>query len=296
MSPWGDTTPILFLVAPPRADTSAEQDGARLVLQRWAEHQGWQCATRRTVSYRVNHGANTGRRLQVMEPRDSGDLYRLMHRNPTAVIQIGQPTVSLDPSNSPSERNSISLERFVRYKAFFRMLGREGPRINVAYFLSGFQDWRQCRACEGERDARCIPLHVFSPSREWKNLHDVKGVKAFESCHGEASRRVDDKDRDWKPPNALHGQEVAIIAGARLRSGFHWDVVSSRGDGRLCTSTEIWRFSRGSYCNVYPDAAVRRGQHQGGRARRVYEARRPDDMLTQGTRSQHASGQRRGLV
>lgn len=230
-----------------------------------------------------------------MEPQDAGELYRLTHRHPTAAIQIGQPTVRLDPQSEPSERNSISLERFIRYKAFFRMLGREGPKIDVANFLSGFQDWQQHCSCDGERDARCIPLHVFCPSREWKDLHDINGVKEFESRHGQASSRVDDKDRNWNlPKKARHGRESAIVAGAILPSGFHWDVVSSRGDGRLCTSTEVWRFRRDSYCNVYPDAAVRQGQRKGIRARLVYEALRPDDTLSSGTRSQRSDGQRRG--
>ncbi len=260
-----------------------------LTLQRWAEHKGWICKTRRTVLYRIDRGANTGRRLQIMEAQDAGELYKLIHRHPTAVIQIGQPTIRLDPSAIPSERNSISLERFVRYKAFFRMLGRAGSEINVEHFLAGFQDWQLRCACGGERDARCIPLHVFSPSREWRDLHDVDGVKAFECRHGQASSRVDDKDRDWNPPKARHGREAAIVAGTTLSSGFHWDVVSPRGDGRLCTSTETWRFSRESYCNVYPDAAVRKGQRRGGSsARLVYQAQRPDDTLTNATRSQRS--------
>lgn len=248
MSHWRDTIPALFLAAPPQSDTSAEQDGARLALQRWADRKEWKFRFRRTISYRISQGANTGRRLQVMEPQDAGELYRLIHRYPTAVIQIGHPTVRLDPESEPSERNLISLERFVRYKAFFQMLGREGPKIDVENFLSDFQNWLQRCSCDGERDAHCIPLHVFCP-----------------------------------PKKARHGREAAIVAGAILPSGFHWDVVSSRSDGRLCTNTEVWRFRRDSYCNVYPDAAVRQGQRKGIRARLVYEARRPDDTLSSGT-------------
>lgn len=294
MSHWQATAPTLFLVAPPRTETNAEQDGARLTLQRWATHEKWEFRFRRTISYRISQGANTGRRLQVMEPQDAGELYRLTHRHPTAVIQIGSPTVLLDPASEPSERNLISLERFVRYKAFFRMLGREGPQIDVANFLGDFQNWRQRHSCNGERDARCIPLHVFCPSCEWKDLHDIDGVKRFESSHGQANARIDERDRNWNPPKkARHGRESAIVAGIALPSGFHWDVVSPRGAGRLCTSTEVWKFTRGSYCNVYPDAAVRQGQRKGSRARLVYEARRPDDTLASGTRSQRPEGQRR---
>ncbi len=258
----------------------------------WAKNNGWIPKISRTIPYRIDRGANTGRTLQVMEPQDAGDLYRLMHRHPTVVIQIGQPTVRLNPWAEPAERNVISLERFVRYKAFFKRLGREGSKIDIPNFLNGFQDWRQSCTCDGERDARCIPLHVFNPNLEWKELHNVEGVRAFEFCHGKAGSRVDYQNREWNPPTALHGQQITV-AGATLRSGFHWDVVSPHGDGRLCTSTEIWRFSRGSYCNVYPDAAVRRGQRKGDRARRIYEAQRPDGSLASGTRSKRPDGQRR---
>ncbi len=190
-------------------------------------------------------------------------------------------------------RNSISLERFVRYKAFFKVLGRERSGLDVAHFLSKFQDWQQGCACDGERDARCLPLHVFSPSHEWQDLHVEGGVTEFEARHGRASSRVDEKRRDWRPPNALHGQEVLVVAGTALRSGFHWDVTSPRTEGRLYTNTEIWRFRRGAYCNVYPDAAVRQGQRNGIRAERVYEARRPDDTLARSQRSNKATKQRR---
>ncbi|MEO7193839.1 MAG: hypothetical protein ABIZ05_03320 [Pseudonocardiaceae bacterium] len=227
-----------------------------------------------------------------MEPQDAGDLYQLTHRSPTVVIQIGQPTVLLNVRAKPAERNTISLERFVRYKTFFRRLGREGAKIDVPHFLNGFHDWRQNRTCDGERDARCIPLHVFSPSREWEDLHNLEGVRIFESIHGRANSRTDYQDRDWNLPSALHGQQITV-AGATLRSGFHWDVVSPRNDGRLYTSTEIWRFSRGSYCNVYPDAVVRQGQRKGDCAKLVYEAQRPADTLASGTRSKQPDGQRR---
>lgn len=294
MTPWKDATPVLFLVVPPRDATSTEQDEARLTLERWAKLERWRPVTRRTMPYSLNRGKNTGRRLQVMEPRDARDLYKLSHRNPTAVVQIGQPIVRLDPSALPSERNSISLERFVRYKTFFRMLGREGggAGIDVDRFLSGFHDWRQHCTCDGERDARCIPLHVFSPSREWKMLHNPSGVKEFESCHGRASSRVDEEKRGWSP--GWHGREVIHVAGAALQSGFHWDVESIDGASSLCTSTEVWRFSRREYyCNVYPDATVRKGQRRGLRAKLIYEAPRPDVALVSGTRPQRTQGQRR---
>ncbi len=296
MSLWTDTAPLLFLVVPPSKDATSEQEEARLTLQRWAEHNKWQpTKTRRTITHQINIGSNTGRRPQVMKPHDADDLYRAIHRLPTAVIQIGQPTVLLNPQGEPSDRNLISLERFVRYKAFFRMLGRAETGMDTESLLGGFQNWRQHCACDGERDARCIPLHIFSPHREWENLHEAWGVKSFESHHGKAGSRVDDKDRSWKPSKKSRSdRETVIIAGTALDPTFHWDVNSPDSGGRLCTSTQVWRFRADSYCNVYPNATVRPGQSQGISAKLVYEAPRPGDTPTSGTRSQHSDVPRRG--
>jgi len=280
VSLWADTVPALYFVVPPAKATSSEQDAARLALQHHAQSLGWRCVTNRTIAIRLAQSKNSGRTLHLLQPQDAGDLYRVAHRHPTVVVQIGPAEVRLDPSAPPSARNTISLARFVRYKAFFQPLGRPKVGLDVGGFLHDFDVWRSVGACDGERDARCIPLHVFSPSREWADLHDAAGVKLFEERHGRPNSRRDNELREWNSPNALHGLEAMTIAGTRLRSGFHWDVVSSDGAGRLCTSTEVWGFTRGSYCNVYPDAAVRQGQRRGRRAKRVYAAERPATTIT----------------
>lgn len=279
MSAWKSATPLVFIIAPPRDDTDPVQDQARVAVQRWVEQQGWECRTRRAVRFRIQNGGNTGRLMQVMEPHDADDLYRAIHRRPTAVVQVGGPAVRLDPSAAPSGRNSASLARFIRYKAFFRQLGRVSEGFDPVDLLHGFREWITDSACDGERDARCIPLHSFSPSREWDGLDNSDGISKFEARHGRPASRKDDQGRVWKSPNALHGRDSVVVAGVALRAGFHWDVVSPQSSGRLCTSSEVWGFTPDAYCNVYPDGVVRQGQRRGKRARRVYVAARPDDTL-----------------
>lgn len=285
MPSWIDPTPTLYIVTQPSHLCSPEQDSARIALQRYAESLNWKFITNRTAISRLTQGENSGRTISLLQPQDADDLYRMSHRHPTAAIQIGSANVRLDPSKAPSARNTVSLKTYVQYKAFFHPLGRAQAEFDASAFLRPFDEWRCTTACDGERDPRCIPLHVFSPDREWLNLHEMAGIRAFEERHGKPISRRDDKDRDWNSPNALHGREAVVIAGTQLRSGFHWDVVSPRGANRLCTSTEVWGFTRGAYCNIYPDGTVRQGQRRGTRAKQVYKAERPDTTTTGATGS-----------
>jgi hypothetical protein len=272
---WGTVLPLVFVVAPPVQEESEQQEGARRSLHAWSTRRGWGFIARRTRPFRVSHGSNTGRPMQVMEPFDAEDLYRAMHRRATIVVQIGRPVVMLDPSARISPRNTVSLERFVRYKGLLCRLGRVDSTFDPAKMLDELNDRVDAQSCSGERDARCIPLHVFSPSRDWITLDESDGVVEFEKMHGRPANRKDDCGRHWHVANALHGKVDLAVCGFQLRTGFHWDVESVGGDSRLCTTTEVWKFTRRSYCNVYPDAAVRAGQRKGSTAKRVFQAARP---------------------
>lgn len=278
--------PAVFIVAPPveRTPEAQAQDSARKKLQHWVQNQGWPEATvKRTVGWQVG----PGRPMQVLKGRDAHELYQLIHRRPTAVVQIGEPRVLLKPREDPSEYNVVSLTRFIRYKALLCPMGRVRDRFDPAALMAGFDTWMQARACDdGDRDARSLPLHVMSPDREWDNLDGAAGVREFERRHGRAMTRVDHEGRRWQSPNALHGRETLIVAGVTLRTGFHWDVVSDRGSGSMSTCTEVWGFTPGAYCNVYPDGAVRMGSRNGKPAKKVFPDPRKGGLNSRNGRDQ----------
>ncbi|MGK3201055.1 hypothetical protein [Amycolatopsis sp. MEPSY49] len=288
MPPWSNAKPLIFFVAPPKKRENSQQEQGRRSVQTWAERQDWLIRTRRTVDTRVLEGENSGRLLEMVEPLDANDLYHLMHRHPTAVIQIGNPAIRLNPSAPVTMRNAKKLQMFVRYKAFWSPLGRVDSSFNPEILLEEFSSWITSTDCTGERDARCMPLHVVSPDRDWSNLHVAAGITEFEKIHGRATKRTDEDGRHWRTPNALHGREVATVAGMDLRAGFHWDVVSTNGASSLHTSSEVWKFARDSYCNVYPDASIRRGQSAGKSAKLVWQAERPANTQKGGGKNRTA--------
>lgn len=279
--------PAVFIVSPPVE--ANRQVAARKQLQRWVQAQGWPEATvKRTVGWQVG----PGRPMQVLRGRDAHELYQLIHRRPTAVIQIGEPRVLLKPREEPSEYNVVSLARFIRYKALLCPMGRVKDQFDPSTLMAGFDEWMQARCCDdGDRDARCLPLHVISPDRDWDSLDSDVGVKEFERRHGRALTRVDHDGRRWKSPNGLHGRETLIVAGVALRTGFHWDVVSERGSGNMSTCTEVWAFTPGAYCNVYPDGAVRMGSRTGKPAKKVFPDPRQGGLTSHNGRG--VAGRRR---
>ena len=271
--------PRVYLVLPTGDEVSPEQDKARLAVQRHVEDLGWSCLTRRTRSVRAL--ANNGRQLAVIEPVDAHDIYVAAHKAPTAVLVMGpQPLVLVDPSDIPHSKNLITVERLLRYKAF---LGRFGVRHDPTKTFADFTAWTSSTACDGERDARTLPLHVFSPSRDWPNLAAPENVASFETVHGPALSRSDDQGRPWAvpKPGAMHGGRGAeYVAGVHVRPAFHWDVSAVRGGRRRVTNArEVWMLEVGRYCNIYPNSTIRNGGHGVG-GRLVFEAERPATVET----------------
>lgn len=277
-------TGLVWLVAPPKSHASSEQERHREVAQREIVANGWECRTRRTVA--VKGPAN--RTVRVLEPVEAHDIYRAIHRQSVGVLLMGSAKVLLDPTGAAVPRNLVNLDAFVRYKAYF---GRFGERHNLTTQLDQIREWSGGCFCTGERDPRCLPLHVLSPGSDWSDLDTADGVDAFAAVHGPPQARLDSGGRAWKLPNACHGREVLSVSGSILRAGFHWDVISDT-NGRMSTSHEVWKFSKRAYVNVYPDEMVREGQRSGLSAKRVFQASRPSPQLapdpsakTRGTRS-----------
>jgi hypothetical protein len=269
--------PVVFLILPPLTEATAQQEIVRLSFLRDAERHGWQVRTRRTKRFRVSGGREQGRHYDLMEPWDAHELYQVAHKNRVGVFLMGSARVLLDPTARLSKRNSVALDGFVRYKAFF---GRLNTRDNPQPEMHSFKVWMSSPSCSGERDARCLPLHVFSPNRDWLNLHDTAVIQSFDGSHGPAALRTDHSGHTWVPAKALHGHDVLLVAGTELRAGFHWDVEASRTAARLTTSIEVWKFARTAYCNVYPNATVRNGQSaKGNSAKCVHRSERPQDQI-----------------
>jgi hypothetical protein len=180
--------------------------------------------------------------------------------------------VLLNPESGPFDANSVSLESFVRYKCDFLNVK---PEHKIAAALDELGKQLGLQWCNGERDARCLPLHTFAPKKDWANLESDEGVKLFERSHGPATQRIDAAERQWQVATAMHGGESAYVGGVSIRSGFHWDVQGVGDGSNLYNSAEVWRLGKGNYLNISPNAHIRQGA-RGRTGIKVFAAKRPD--------------------
>lgn len=279
-------TPAVRLVAPPAKVAGARLEGIRKDLASYFEvEKGWEV---RTVRQRVTESrarGEGGRPYRLLEPQDAFQLYRAMHRKPVAVFQLAQTKVLIDPEAGPTERNVMSLERFVRYKCFFT---RATVEVDWRASVSEAEAWAAGCACEGEHDARCLPLHTFAPSRDWPNLGTDQ--VDFERRHGKSGVRADERRRRWEKDKSAHGNDIDIVAGYTMQRGFHWDVEVERNISRIWNAKEVWSVTAGGHINVYPDASVRGGHL----SKLVYESPRPAPELTAGPQTTKKKPKGRG--
>lgn len=280
------STPVVNLVLPSAAARDLARDDQHRELRRLAEARGWKVLVRRVADVRVQ-GQGVAK---VIEPWDAAELYRSLHRNPSAVLQLTRASIRLDPTSGEGRRNLISLMRFVRYKSYWSDVDLGAPLGRV---IDSCAEWFTGSWCSGDRDPRCLPLHMFAPKRDWGSLDAVDGVRDFDDVHGPPMGRVDELGRQWQHTKVLHGRESLVVGGMVLSTGMHWDVLSERSSGRIANSAEVWKFARGAYCNVYPDAHIRRGQVSGRSAQRVRVVSRPLEASPNGERSR-AKRRRRG--
>jgi len=234
---------------------------------------GYKLTPVRTEGHSVvdaEHGFS--KKIELLHPTDAIALYRLLHKNPVAVITASAVHVLRDPSGSRSRRNLRTLEDFVRYKGVIRLL-RSSADIDSAFVA--FDAYIPSVGCTGESDARILPFHSFETDEEWPSLGDAHTDQAFQDRFGPAGHRTDAGGRRWIRTDVYHGREPQIVAGYRLVDGFHWDVKGDHGTKRLVTPHQVWALQgRSAYLNVGPNNAVR-PTHSKNSGRLKWEAEPP---------------------
>jgi hypothetical protein len=154
-------------------------------------------------------------------------------------------------------RQLLSLERFVRYKAFYSLI-RSLRDIEVA--LDQFAESRHTIGCDGVDDPRILPLHIFNCPNDWTDLQSATGRTAFDREHGGSNRRYDCSGLYWAKPKgqaARHGGPALRVARRMLEPGFHWDI-NAAGRATVYSADAVWLLKQNnSYINIYPNGHIR---------------------------------------
>lgn len=229
----------------------------RLEVQRAVESRGWRTKTYRSKLHTSTRPAESNRRLHLLGGCDAAELYDATHRYEVAVLQLGDTArVMPHPRKEPSLDRTVNLQDFVRHKAFFAAVS---SRLSYDDALDQFAETFAVVGCDGERDPRCLPMHVFAPGHDNESC-PMSDTDAVKRKYGAPNEMKDPRGRAWERPKGRHGGDVLRIRGAEIAAGFHWDVGSGRNDSELTTTTEIWSLPTGAYLNVTPNAKVRSGQ------------------------------------
>ena len=249
---------------------NVEQRVLRQEVDQEAKSRDWTLVVRTARQCKVTGGPEQGRPYLLVEPRDAGDVYAAMHRHRTLVLATAACSVRRDPSARPVPyRHMVNISSFVLYKSSFGVV--RGPN-DARRFMERFEDWPAADSCDGPRDPRVLPLHIFDDTAEWLRLDEPSQVDDFAREFGPANSRRDAKGRSWDQASVLHGSDSLRVAECLLAQGFHWDVIRRFGAEHVFTTHEIWRlYNKNSYCNIYPDGYVRAGsKSSGGISRRIW--------------------------
>lgn len=256
-------SPLVVIVAPERPrnvndrERFRKNEDLRLAVQRAAESRKWRTRTFRAYERLSTRPAENRRRMMMLGGWDAADIYNLAHRDAVAVLQVGGSVRVLPhPRQDPSLDRTMALEDFVRHKAFFSAVSEHLPFESA---LNRFEETLERVECEGERDPRCLPMHIFAPRHDHA-LCALTDAVAVKKKYGPPTARADHRGRVWESPKGRHGGSPLWIRGKEIGAGFHWDVAGVRNTSELTTTTEIWSMPPGSYLNVTPNAAVRKGQ------------------------------------
>lgn len=267
----------ICIIAPPRGGAaehriSPAQAAWVEVIRARAGERGERVEIFRTVFRQATVRGQQGRSFCLLDPWEADRLYRQIHRGYDAVFQAGQARVLLNPARQLESSNVIAVSRLVRPKAFFVQFDGFTPATES---FESFDAWVAAADCTTHRDCRVLPLHMFSPDKDWEALDTPPQRHVFESAHGSPTHLHDDKSRPWSQTTAWHGNDNLAVVRHDLPTGFHWDVGSARNTSRLSSLTSTWRFEGRAYLNVSPDGFIRAGQSKGITAVKEDEAPRP---------------------
>ncbi len=246
------------------ASSSATYKVLRNSIFRECETRGWRFVPQLANKLRFPEG----KQIVLIPGNAATALYRRIHVARVAIVAV-EPSVVFKRALGDPERQRkdlIGLERFCRYKAFFV---RRPKQTAPASWMNEFEKWSAQVHCSGERDPRCLPLHVFQTMGDFGGqLHTAAGREAFDSVHGQPNSRVDADRRCWRlDPHSYHGTESLNIAGCSMPTGMHWDVSSEeRRSFTIHTTSEEWLVKK--YVNVASNASVRATSRS--EARRIF--------------------------
>lgn len=199
-----------------------------------------------------------GRKVQMLEARHAGALYRALHRERVVVVAFTAVWVRRDPRRDPPvKRAALRLKTFVEHKALHGLV-RDGKAVDELF--DRYIDWCRAVRCTGENDPRVLPLHVFETRRDWSLLGTPDADRDFTRSYGRPRHRRDEGGKAWSRAEhgAYHGGAALTVAGHTLAPGMHWDVAVKRGSALVCSADGAWRLSgRSPYVNVHPDGYVR---------------------------------------
>ena len=89
------------------------------------------------------------------------------------------------------------------------------------------------RVClRGRTRSRCLPLHTFSPFRDWPKL--ATNQDDFERLHGKSGARLDERRRRWEKDKSAHGNDIDVVAGYsmhRVITGMSKSIETSPASG-----------------------------------------------------------------
>lgn len=200
----------------------------------------------------------SGRLRRVLTAQDAKHLYELAHQARLTVFTTAPVMMRLDARADPAaDKLFIPLARFLRYKAVVIRLPidaetsiaiRDAERAAIAL------------SCDGARDPRILPLHVFAPSQDVAGLETLAGQQRFARAFGGPGSLEDSEERAWRN-GPSHGRTSLTVAGASLPRGWHWDVQAGRNQSTINTGWEVWQMAAGrGHLNVTPDASARAGR------------------------------------
>ncbi len=235
--------------------------GTRPVINaaQMAQERGWTVFEAHCVRLAVTKGERRGRIVNLLERRSANRLYTDIHRGPVAVLYDAPVRIRTSPGAEVELKRTVPIDQFCKYKAFAMSLNDN----RAAAWASAFGDWLGATGCDGPRDPRTLPLHIFKmrrPSSQGLELDSAADRQRFRRVHIRDGNLVDADQRRWRTaePGARHGRDPQFVRNQELPLGFHWDVRKAVGT-KIETPMLIWKVGPSGHLNVYADGHTRRG-------------------------------------